>query len=378
MRIEGRAAFPTEIAPCQVVVSGDTIANVVVDPAAFEPADLSLREDLMLCPGFIDAQINGGFGKEFKTDEDAVEHVSSQITRFGVTSFLPTVTTREVSTYRDHLASLMNQYSGPGPNARVLGLHLEGPVLNISKKGAHPAEWLKEPGEIDLDSILTDDVRMVTIAPELPDGWNLARTILDRGLRLGLGHSTAGYDDVVANVLHPAAHIVHVFNAMGELTAREPGLVGVALARPDFPASVVADLVHVHPANLRSLWMARSGQHIFGVSDGSAVLGLPEGIHKIGSREIERRSDRAVLKGTETLVGSVLTMNVAARNMVNNVGCTVVDAINFVSLNTADYLGVSDRLGSIEVGKLADLCVIDSNFEVHMTMVNGVVAYQEI
>ena len=374
--IQGPASLPHRVVECQVEVSGSEIHTVVTDSSMFRTPDVKLQPRHLLCPGFLDPQINGGFGKEFKTDGDAIEHVTRAIPQYGVTGILPTVTTKELSSYPNHLRDLSEHYSGPGEHARVLGIHLEGPALNPKKRGAHPEEWLRSPDEIDLDELLSPMVRVVTVAPELPDGWKLAHQVTERGLRVGLGHSTAEYDDVVSNFEPQLMHIVHTYNAMSELTSRSPGLVGVALDRPDFYASVIADLVHVHPASLRVLWKARNrGARLFGVSDGSAVLGLPLGHHQIGTREIERRDDRAVLKGTETLVGSVLTMNVAARNILSVTECEVWEAVNFVSLNPATYLGLSDSLGSIESGKLADLCIVDENFDVHFTMIDGIVAF---
>ena len=162
---------------------------------------------------------------------------------------------------------------------------------------------------------------------------------------------------------------------MPDLSGRKPGVSGAALNNPDYYASVIADLVHVHPASLDVLWKSRNGCNLFGISDGSAVLGLPTGVHKIGDRSIERLEDRAVLEATNTLVGSVLTMNIAARNLYRTTGCALWQAINFVSLNAAKYLGMDDQIGSITVGRNADLCVIDNNFEVNLTIINGVIVY---
>jgi N-acetylglucosamine-6-phosphate deacetylase len=220
---------------------------------------------------------------------------------------------------------------------------------------------------------------MVTVAPEMPGGWALARELQDRQMRVGLGHSLASFEEVMENFDEGTMHIVHTYNAMGEFSGRNPGLVGVALTRPEFHASLIVDLVHVHPAAVRILWESRhGGQRLFGVSDGSAVLGLPLGEHQIGARRIERRHDRAVLAGTETLVGSVLTMNMAVRNLLAATQCEVWQAVNFVTRNTADYLGLADRLGTIQIGKYADLCVVDSDFEVVATLIGGDVVFGEL
>lgn len=379
MIIQGNTSLPRGIHECQVELNGGEIRRVITNPSGFGSPDLIVPEGHTICPGFIDGQINGGFGKEFKTDLDSIGHVTAEITKYGVTSIVPTVTTKSLDTYRDHLNGILGAYPGPGTHARVLGIHLEGPVLNPKKRGAHPEDLLLSPAGLNLDVYLSPATIMVTIAPELPGGWALAKDLVSRGLRVGIGHSLADYDDVVKNFMPESMHIVHTYNAMSNLEGRGPGLVGVALDREDFHASVIADLVHVHPASLRLLWEARRrGTRLFGISDGSAVLGLNLGSHVVGKRTIERREDRAVLEGTETLVGSVLTMNTAARNLRRVTGCEMWEAVNFVSLNTATYYGVGDRLGSIEPGKAADLCVVDDDFNVRYTVVNGTVAFNDL
>ncbi|OZD47386.1 N-acetylglucosamine-6-phosphate deacetylase [Rhodococcus sp. 06-1477-1B] len=375
MIIEGRAVLEDGIALCQVRIENDVVFEIQVDVDQFSEPDLRLNESWILSPGLIDAQINGAFGKEFKTDRDSISYVSSRIVKFGVTGFLPTVTTKEPGSYAEHLRALSRDASSAS-GARVLGIHIEGPALNHAKKGAHPSEWLVDPSQVDLEELFMPLVRVVTLAPELPGGWELAHSLAERGIRVGIGHSIASYDDVVANFASEYMHVVHTYNAMSELTSRAPGLVGVVLDEPDFWASVIADLVHVHPASLRVLRNSRrSTKKIFGVSDGSAVLGLANGVHRVGSRSIEKRDDRAVLAGTETLVGSVLTMNVAVRNAIRTWGCSVAEAVYFASHNSAEYLGLAEKIGTITVGKLADLCVLDGNFDAILTMVGGEIVF---
>jgi len=331
---------------------------------------------MTLCPGFIDMQLNGGFGKEFKSDNDALVAVSSGIVEFGVTSIMPTITSLPQSTYRDHIAAIEERFRSEGGKAKVLGFHLEGPVLNPSKRGAHPEPYLVTADELDLDGILTGSVRVVTLAPEVPGGWSLAHKLVQTGRKVGIGHTLVSFSDFCDNANLREMHLVHAFNAMGEISAREPSAVGAALDNPAVFSSVIADLIHVHPALLRLLWQSREGgRGLFGISDGSAVLGLPIGEYQIGARTIERRTDRAVLSGTDTLVGSVLTMNIAARNIRSVTGCELWEAVNFVSRNAAEYLGITHEIGAIQQGLAADLCVIDSDFKVHTTMVAGEVVH---
>lgn len=373
--IEGNVSLPDRTEYCQVSIKDGIICDIVFDRQQFSTSNISLRSDQILCPGFIDPQINGGFGKEFKTDEDAFAVVANNIPRYGVTSIVPTITTKRIADYKRHISLLKRNHTNLLNSARILGIHIEGPALNPEKKGAHPRDLLVQPREIDLFEIITPDVLIFTLAPELDGGWELADKCIKSGLKVGLGHTLSDYDDIVRHFNTDSMHIVHVYNGMPDLSGRKPGVSGAALNNPDYYASVIADLVHVHPASLDVLWKSRNGCNLFGISDGSAVLGLPTGVHKIGDRSIERLEDRAVLEATNTLVGSVLTMNIAARNLYRTTGCALWQAINFVSLNAAKYLGMDDRIGSITVGRNADLCVIDNNFEVNLTIINGVIVY---
>ena len=373
--IEGNVSLPDRTEYCQVSIKDGIICDIVFDRQQFSTSNISLRSDQILCPGFIDPQINGGFGKEFKTDEDAFAVVANNIPLYGVTSIVPTITTKRIADYKRHISLLERNHTNLLNSARILGIHIEGPALNPEKKGAHPRDLLVQPREIDLFEIITPDVLIFTLAPELDGGWELADKCIKSGLKVGLGHTLSDYDDIVRHFNTDSMHIVHVYNGMPDLSGRKPGVSGAALNNPDYYASVIADLVHVHPASLDVLWKSRNGCNLFGISDGSAVLGLPTGVHKIGDRSIERLEDRAVLEATNTLVGSVLTMNIAARNLYRTTGCALWQAINFVSLNAAKYLGMDDQIGSITVGRNADLCVIDNNFEVNLTIINGVIVY---
>ena len=172
--IEGNVSLPDRTEYCQVSIKDGIICDIVFDRQQFSTSNISLRSDQILCPGFIDPQINGGFGKEFKTDEDAFAVVANNIPRYGVTSIVPTITTKRIADYKRHISLLERNHTNLLNSARILGIHIEGPALNPEKKGAHPRDLLVQPREIDLFEIITPDVLIFTLAPELDGGWELA------------------------------------------------------------------------------------------------------------------------------------------------------------------------------------------------------------
>ena len=374
--LEGSLLLNTGVVHAQAKLDGDRIAAVTTDPTKFEEATDRLPDGHVLSPGFIDIQINGAFGKEFKTDTDAVARVAPRLPEFGTTAFCATVTTMALGNYQDHLASLRKTSRGV-TGARFLGFHLEGPALNPAKVGAQSADLLVEPDELKLDGYLDEATRIVTLAPELPGSEDLIARLTGRGVRIGVGHSLIDYDALLGIFDPEHMVIVHAFNAMSDLNSRKPGVIGAALDRDDYWVSVIADRIHVSDPSLRILWKAkRDKSKIIGITDGSAVTGLPVGLHQIGSRSIEKREDRAVLEGTETLVGSTLTLDAAARNLRQVTGCTVAEALRCVSRNPAAFLGLEEEVGRIAPGAYADLVVLDENLRVQRTMVGGNIVWE--
>jgi len=369
--IEGRMVQSQEVITGQIHIKGGAIADVVSDRDSFQPASIRLAQDQVVVPGFVDIQINGAFGKEFKTDLDAVEVISHGLPEFGTTAFCPTVTTMasdRYTTWLDGLAASASRADGAIP----LGFHLEGPALNPEKVGAQNSDLLRSPGDLDAAMYGRSDLRILTLAPELPGSWELASTLIGQGVRVGVGHSLIDYDDLVGSFDPAHMLVVHAFNAMADLNSRKPGVIGAVLDRDDFYCSVIADRIHVSDPTLRVLWKAkRDKSKIIGITDGSAVTGLDVGVHQIGSRSIEKREDRAVLEGTETLVGSTLTLDAAVRNLVAVTGCSLPEAVACVTRNPATLLGIGERKGSIAIGMDADLAVLDSSLRVVSTLIGG-------
>ena len=374
--IEGNIVFPDRVTYGQIIIEGDTIVDIFTNKSQFLAPDHKGAEETFMSPGFIDIQINGAFGKEFKTDEDALDIISNRLYKFGTTAFCPTITTSEMSRYHTHTRRLLDLCTKQG-QTKFLGFHLEGPCFNPNKVGAQNSALLKKPKEIDYIKYASQQVSIVTLAPELEGASDFVAKLLENGVKVGIGHSQISYKDLGGVFNYETMILVHLFNAMDPPASREPGVAGFGLANDQATVSLIVDGVHTHPAIINICWKAKGDKRkIICITDGSAVSGLDPGSYQVGDRTINRLQDRAVLPNG-TLVGSILTLNVAARNLRAYTGCTFSEAINSVSLNPASFLGIENEIGQIKIGNKADILVLDPNLEVEKTFIDGVLKYEK-
>lgn len=372
--IEGDLILPTQIIYGQVVIEDEFILKIITKKEDFLNPDISIKSGGFLSPGFIDIQMNGAFGKEFKTDANAIEIISNKIFKYGITSFCPTITTSEFSRYRTHVPNLMKNYINKS-GTKLIGLHLEGPALNPEKVGAQNSSLLKTPKEIDLDLYLNSQVKIVTFSPELEGADDFIFELIKRKIKIGFGHSIISFEKVTEIFDEKNMMIVHLFNAMNGLSSREPGLVGAGMIN-NYYISIIPDGVHLHPETLNIVWKSKCNkQKIICISDGSAVLGLENGTYQIGERTIIKSENTAkLLNGT--LVGSILTLNKAVKNLMLFCNASLSEAINAVSLNPATFLGLEHEIGQIKEGNKADLVILNSEMNVEKTFINGTMIYE--
>ncbi|XP_037936998.1 N-acetylglucosamine-6-phosphate deacetylase-like [Teleopsis dalmanni] len=277
--------------------------------------------DAIIAAGYIDLQINGGYGVDFSHDVETVEEGINKVARGlitnGVTSFCPTLVTSPVEHYKKILPKIPNKTEGAG----ILGMHLEGPFINPKKKGAHPEQCIKNL-EKGIDSILEaygslNNVKIITLAPEIDATGEVTRALTNRGITVALGHSMANLSDGEKAAQNGATLITHLFNAMLPFHHRDPGLVGL-LASDGLPSEqviyfgIISDGVHTHPAALRIAHRTHPDGLIL-VTDAISALGLEEGIHHIGELELEVRDGKAFIANTNTLCGSIAPMDECVR-----------------------------------------------------------------
>jgi N-acetylglucosamine-6-phosphate deacetylase len=336
----------------------DAIEGAAVDPAA--------NGDDYILPGFIDLHVHGGAGRDMMEGGDAPHVIARLHARHGTTALLATTMTAPVDEIDKALGAIGGACARRGPNeARILGVHLEGPYINSGKLGAQPPF----AREATLDEVQRfgrlAPMRLITVAPEIDGHLELVRLLADAGIRVQIGHTTGSYEDGVKALEHGAAGFTHLFNAMPGLHHRDPGMVGAALAHAQY-AEIIPDLLHVHPGAIKVA--LRSIPNLYCVTDSTAAAGMPDGQYMLG-RQVVHKCMGGVRLADGTLAGSTLTMDQALRNLVG-IGLSLADASRRVSTNAADYLGETQR-GRLAPGCMADLVVLDRQLNIKAVYIEG-------
>lgn len=354
------------------IVAVDT-ASALPCPAGAEALEAT---GLLLVPGFIELQCNGGFGDDFTADPTAIWRVAEQLPRYGVTAFLPTI----ITSPPEKVALAQEVVTGPRPagfrGAEPLGLHVEGPFLDPQKKGAHNPAYLRPPSlEAAAGWSPETGVRLVSLAPELPGALEVIRALAGRGVLVGAAHSIATYDEAVAGFDAGIRYGTHLFNAMPALGHRHPGLPGALLAEDRVTVGMIVDGIHVHPAVVKLVWRMLGPGRLNLVTDAMAALDMAPGVYRLGDFEVTVDETSARL-ADGTLAGSILSLDQALRNLIAFTGCTLRDALATVTTTPAKALDLAGERGSIAPGYVADLVLLSSDLRVQATVVQGDVIYQ--
>jgi N-acetylglucosamine-6-phosphate deacetylase len=319
-----------------------------------------------LLPGFIDLHVHGGGGVDVMEGGKAANLMAKVHARHGTTSLLATTMTApmaEIDQVMQDIGRSCRQRSAG--EARILGVHLEGPFINPAKMGAQPRFSVAATlSEIDRLGQLAP-ICLITLAPEVHGHLDIIRDLSQRGVRMQIGHTMGSYEDGLQALEHGASGFTHLFNAMTPLHHREPGMVGAALAHAQY-AELIPDLLHVHPGAMRTA--LRAIPRLFCVTDSTSASGMPDGQYALGSYTVTKCMG-GVRLADGTLAGSCLTMDKALRNLVS-IGLTLEDASNRLSLFPADYLGLSER-GRLAVGAWADIVELDSQLNLLNVYVEG-------
>jgi N-acetylglucosamine-6-phosphate deacetylase len=316
-------------------------------------------------PGFVDLQVNGFAGVDFfSADADAYRRAGAALLRTGVTAFQPTF----ITSPEEELTAALRELPADGPPPRILGAHLEGPFIAPERLGTHPAAARRDPDVELLGRLLeTGRVRHITLAPELPGALELVGLLRRRGVTVSCGHSNATADEAREAFARGAKTVTHLFNAMRPFAAREPGLVGAALAASDVSVQVILDGVHLADDTVRLVWATAAGRMAL-VTDAVAGAGLEDGSYRLASVEFEVL-DGVARRDDKVLVGSTTTMIEAVRNLVR-LGAPLAGAVGAASEVPARIAGRAD-LGVLRTGAAADVVVLDDRLEITRVIAAG-------
>jgi len=336
-----------------LLVQRGQVAGISTDiPAGYESHQLTG----ILAPGFVDIQVNGGGGVMFN-DAPTVQTlatIAKAHASIGATSFLPTLITDTFAQSSAAVEAVVSAISADTPG--IIGLHLEGPHLSIARKGAHDPALIRPMDDADMNMLLGAakhlPVLMMTLAPENATLAQM-RQLAGAGVVLALGHTDAGYADCAAATAAGVTCATHLFNAMSQLSNREPGLVGAALSLGGLSAGLIADTIHVHPQTMATALRAKQGPgQIYLVSDAMATAGSDIAGFMLNDRWIARTGDRLTLEDG-TLAGAHLDLTTAVRNITQTTGRSLEQALAMATSVPAGVLGQTG-LGHLKTGADAD------------------------
>ena len=360
-----------------VRLHGERIAALGVPGDVAAGAKVRDLGGALLLPGFIDTQVNGGDGLLFNDAPTAltISRIGAAHRKFGTTGFLPTLISDDLGTVKVAIDAAREAIRLGVPG--VLGVHIEGPFLNVARRGIHDASKLRrtDATSFELLTSLKSGVTMVTLAPEATSPEMIQR-LAAAGVIVAGGHTNAPYALVRAALDHGLSGFTHLFNAMSPLTSREPGAVGAALEDERAWCGIIVDGVHVDPVVLKlALRMHPHGRFNL-VTDAMPCVGSSEASFQLQGKTIEVR-DGACFDAAGTLAGSALDMASAVRNAVNMLGLDLADASRMASRNPAEFLGLEHEYGRIARGCFADLVLLDDDLRVTETWIHGRAASDE-
>lgn len=351
------------------IINGSTSFNTTIESIENTNQD----SNTYILPGFIDTHVHGGNSGDTMDGSEGVLKLARFHLNHGTTTLYPTTMTNPWANIIKALEGTKEiSVEKPEGLPDIPGVHLEGPFINPQRLGAQPPFTL-EPTQEQLEELLSFDViRLVTLAPEIKGGLEATKTFAHKNIRVSAGHTAASYEHVQAMLQtvqeeKGVTGFTHLYNAMGGLTGREPGVVGAALASQESFAELIFDLHHVHPGSFLTAFNAKPN-HLFFITDSIRATGLTEGESELGGQKVIVKNGKATLE-SGNLAGSVLTMDQALRNALE-LGLDLTQISRLLSATPARYMGLDDR-GRLEIGKRADLVVLDNAFQIQEVYVAG-------
>ena len=336
-------------------------------------------EGRIVTPGFIDLHIQGAGGADVLDGRrESLEVISRTCAKFGTTSFLATTVFRPEGD-NHHLEAASEGVGKDLGGANLLGIHLEGPFISVTKKGMILPDCISFPSLEILRKILNHSkgkLRMMTIAPEIKKNLKIIDTLVREGIVASFGHSAASYEETLKGIKAGVSHVTHLFNAMSSFHHRKPGPLLAIFQTKRVTAQIISDGVHLHPEILRFTYDLLGRNRCILITDGMQAMGLPEGNYTYNGVEYESR------KGTAryfdgTLVGTCLGLNQLLERFVRFIKCSLAAGIKTVTENPAKVLAIQNKKGKIELGKDADLVILDDDYSIWSTIVGGKIVFHK-
>lgn len=379
--LNGRIHIKGEFAEGKVLVYDEKITGLMdlKEYDNFKKLHESLDEldakGAYIVPGFIDVHIHGYKGVDtMDGNHEALSVISRGVAENGVTAFLPTTMTMPKADIEQAFVAVREYMEGRYTDgAMILGVHMEGPFINESFKGAQSPDHIALPDEVMVEQY-KEIIKIITIAPEIQGAMELIEKYHDT-INFNIGHTAATYEQASEAYSKGVKGTTHLFNAMTGLHHREPGVVGAAM-NCDCHAEVIADNFHLNPVLYRLLEQVKGLDKLLLVTDCMQAGGLSEGTYELGGQTVTVSNGQCRLS-SGTIAGSVLKLNEGLRNFTQGIEKELADTICMVSLNQAEYLGVQDQMGTLDIGKWANIVLMDDQFTVRNTIVKGKMIYED-
>jgi N-acetylglucosamine-6-phosphate deacetylase len=358
-----------------VVIEDGVIASIASRAQAEVPQ--GQRMDFAGCtlaPAFFDVHIHGSAGHDvMEGTPEAFAAVGRFLARHGVGSYLPTTVTMPIDATLKSLESMAKFIGSHDYGARPMGIHIEGPFLSPHKKGAHPARLLQTPS-VELFERMwqasAGKIRLMTIAPELPNAPEVIARAASLGVRVSLGHSNADAAAAKAGVKAGAVTATHTYNAMRNFDHKSAGLLDEVLTNDALFAELICDGFHVDPAAVNIYWRCKGAGRAILITDAMVAAGMPDGKYKLGELDVIVKDGKCILD-ENTLAGSTLTLDRGVKNFAAFTGAPIDEVARLATRNPAKMMGFEGETGALAVGRAADITVLDKKNEVVRTLLLG-------
>lgn len=342
---------------------------------------MELPENYTVIPGFIDEHIHGAMGSDamdgtFKDLSTIAKALASE----GTTGFLATTMTQSPENIC-HALNAVKEYreQNPEEGAEILGVHLEGPFIAKEHVGAQPIEYVQKP-LVETFKVYEEasgnNIKIVTLAPEVEGAEDLIKYLVSKHIVASVGHTGATYEDVKRAIAAGASNATHTYNAMKGVHHREVGTVGATFLFDELNAEIICDGIHVSVPAIQLLYKNKPHNKFTLITDAMRAKHMPDGMYELGGQPVIVKNNEARLENG-TLAGSVLKMNLAVKNVMKFLNLPLEEVVKYATINPARNLHIDNEVGSIKVGKRANLVVVDENLNVIMTIRDGKVIYQK-
>ncbi len=380
--INGRIVLKDGVVTGKAIVFEDKIIKILEEEEALKLPDVTFinAEGKLVMPGLVDVHRHGCGGDDTSNNsEGAIQRMSRLMVQYGTTSWLPTTMTMPLDYLRTTFGQIRQamKESKEDPKAwggsQVVGANMEGPFINIARKGAQNGDYVVRP-DVEYMKEFEDVIRLVTIASEVEGGLEFVEKVSgETTIHCSLGHTMANYEDARKCFAAGADHVTHLFNAQSGLHHRDPGVVGAALGNSKVYTELICDTFHIHPGVFQIVCDCKK-DHLVLITDSMEAGGLPDGEYALGGQKVYKKGIECRLSDG-TIAGSVLNLNEGVRNLYRNTNWDIAQCVNAASLYPAASIGVDDVKGSLEEGKDADIVIADDEFNIINTYVGGVKVY---